>query len=274
MTACPAHATLLGLRVVAAIVLLSGCAGALGELRDEASFAASSARFVIRSQNAPKEVERVRAAIELAAPRLSRWGGLAEPVTVHLLPSHADLEGVVHRHYGWLKAWAQYDSILLQRPATWARREGELDELVLHELTHCVLFQRIGTKDDWTRKAIPLWFREGMALWTAGQGSQLPTLEDTARWIDLRGSEPLLGDAEALSGRDFEAVYGFAHHAFRFLIQRYGEVSVITLTDKMRSGEDFSTAFQHATGVGLAAFSRDLTLWLKWRAFRASGRRH
>src|SRR6185295_2154512 len=51
---------------------------------------------------------------------------------------------------------------------------ADVDELMLHELTHCVMYQRSASAADWSRKRIPLWFREGMASVTASQSYRWP----------------------------------------------------------------------------------------------------
>ena len=51
------------------------------------------------------------------------------------------------------------------------RSIAALNELLTHELTHCVMYQRAGTDLNWSLKGIPLWFREGMASVTAGMAT-------------------------------------------------------------------------------------------------------
>ena len=118
---------------------------------------------------------RVAEALVKALPCAERWGQLRVPVTVVLHPSHAALEEAVHRDgFAWLRAWARFDTIDLQSPRTWnlifPPTLAEIEELLAHELTHCVMYQRAGTASSWPYKGIPLWFREGMASVTAGQG--------------------------------------------------------------------------------------------------------
>ena len=60
---------------------------------------------------------------------------------------------------------------------------GQVAELLTHELTHCLMYQRSATADSWPYKGIPLWFREGMASVTAHQGYRRPHDEDIARYL-------------------------------------------------------------------------------------------
>jgi hypothetical protein len=249
-------------------LLLGSCAGPLGALTAKTTVATFTVRSV-RGEGA--DVDRVKAALERAPRGLATWGGLLEPVTLNLLPTHDDLATVVGRDYGWLRAWARYDDLMLQAPSTWTARDDDVDELVLHELTHCVLFQRSAGREDWAGRRIPLWFREGMALWTAHQGGRFPSLEESARWLGQHRELDVFGDGEALARDDFERIYGLAHHAFAFLAQRYGVERVTTLMGAMKGGAVFDDAFKQAYGFEVRAFEHDFTHWLLWRGFRGWG---
>lgn len=190
-----------------------------------------------------------------------------------LLPSHEALEAATgRRHWAWLRAWAQFDRVLLQAPRTWAgRADDQLDELLLHELTHCLMYQRSATSDTWLRKRVPLWFREGLATVTADQGYRYPTLEAVAVWASEAQPSDLFGQAEALARRSSDLVYGFAHHALRFLVRRYGEESPVQLMDALASGLDFPDAFAAATGLSVARYEREFLNYLRLRGFRGAG---
>lgn len=216
--------------------------------------------------------ERSVKAITLASPKLTRWGTLNQPVTFYLLPSHLRLESAVRRFgYGWLHAWARYDEVYFQAPRTWGASDEDLNELVLHELTHCVMYQRSGTKQTWGQKQIPLWFREGMATWTANQGHHWSGLEDLARYYDEHPDADPLARPDELYKDESGVVYAAAHHGFTFLIRRFGAPAVKRMMESMAAGLLFPEAFEQVTGITAAAFTREFRLYVVWRGFRGHG---
>lgn len=259
---------------VLALVLLAGCVSPLGSLRTELPLEVASSRIILRSDgNSADDVRRMRSALEKAVPALERWGGLREPVTVYVVPTHDDLETAVRRPgYAWLRAWGRYDEIIFQAPSTWTKRDDVLEQLVLHELTHCLLFQQSASRDTWLEKEIPLWFREGMAVAVAGQASQYPSLEDSALWLLRNRGSDAFKDGEALSESQSSAVYALGYHAFTFLERRYGRERLDALIRTMREGDDFERAFGKAIGVPVERYQRDFENYLRMRAFRGTGR--
>ncbi|MFP2962701.1 hypothetical protein ACLEPN_34265 [Myxococcus sp. 1LA] len=96
----------------------------------------------------PRDAEaaqQVRLAVERALPRLHRWGTFDDTVTIVVHPNHASLERAANRPgHDFLRAWARYEQIELQSPRTWTARgasQGQVDELLLHELTHSLMYQ-------------------------------------------------------------------------------------------------------------------------------------
>lgn len=261
-------------RAALALLLLAGCVGPLGALRAELPLQVAASRLVLKSDgNSADDVRRMRSALEKAVPALQRWGGLREPVTVYVVPTHDDLETAVRRPgYAWLRAWGRYDEVIFQAPSTWTKRDDVLEQLVLHELTHCLLFQQAGNRDTWLEKEIPLWFREGMAIAVAGQASQYPSLEDSALWLVRNPTADVFQDGEALSESQSNEVYAIGFHAFTFLERRYGRERLEALLRTMREGDDFTRAFGKAIGLPVERFQRDFENYLRMRAFRGSGR--
>jgi hypothetical protein len=211
--------------------------------------------FIFEFGDADREAEQqLEAAVRHASPRLAVWGGLTEPVTVHVLSSHLALEEAVdHPGYIWLKAWGRYDEVFVQSPRTWSlfgAEQSEVDELMLHELTHSVMYQQASDRTHWRRKGIPPWFREGMASFTAEQGSRWSTPEDLARFYEQNPAAPV-GDPDALT---LSLAYGGAYHAFAFLVGRVGVEGVRSLLAAMKSGRSFDEAFEETVGVSQSAF--------------------
>ena len=250
-----------------------GCVTPLATLTRVSTVSTTSGRFELKTEPTAMEDEaRVRGALERSVARLERWGSLAVAVTVRIAPTHAALERAVGRRgYDWLRAWARYDDLIVQSPGSWAGTDRDVDELIVHELTHCLLFQRSGTSKNWDSKQIPLWFREGMATVTADQGLRFPSLEDLADWL-LRNPElDVFGDAEQLSKEAYGQIYGTSFHAMRFLLKRVGDKAIVDMMAAMQQGDDFEGAFTRASGTTPKRFEADFLNYLRFRGFRGFG---
>ena len=198
------------------------------------------------------EVAGIRATILEAEPRVSRWGAFRRAVTIRILPDHEALEAAVGRHgYPWLRAWAFGDQILLQSPRTWDRGRP-LQELLVHELTHALMYQLLQPDDVPFGEEPPPWFREGMASVTAGQ-EQLG-LTELRQFRDQHPGADLLRPSGELYRTEKEAVYGAAHRAFELLVELCGERAVRDVLRGVRSGARFADAFAMATGYALETF--------------------
>lgn len=256
----------------------AGCRGHLSanRLKTPIDTPAGSFIFEYEAKDRPSR-DKIEAAILHASPKLAEWGGVREPVTVYILPTHEDLEAAVNRHgYQWLRAWARYDEIFLQSPRTWSvfgAPQADINELVLHELTHSVMYQQSADATHWARKGIPLWFREGMASYTAHQGYRWPTLEDLARFYEENPNRDPVLDPEPLYQHESNTVYGAAHHAFTFLMKRYGAEGVRRCLGQMRGGLKFNEAFEAAFALSQERFTRDFKRFVRLRGFRG-GRIH
>lgn len=260
-------------RLFCLLALASGCVTPLSSLTRTTALKTASASFELKSEPlATADEARVQGALERAAPKLDRWGGLAARVTVKIAPSHDHLERAVGRTgYDWLRAWAMYGELILQSPATWATADADLEELLVHELTHCLLFQRSGTEATWAAKQIPLWLREGMAVVSADQGLRFPSLEDLAGWLEQHPSADVFGDADALSKTAYAQIYGLSYHAMRFFLRRHQERALKETMSLMREGDDFEGAFTRAVGLTPRRFQSDFLNFVRFRAFRGFG---
>jgi hypothetical protein len=283
---------------VLALALAAGCAhrqpGSDAPRTEEVRVGEARFRLTYRGRDAAAAAQVARG-LERAVPAVARWGGLAAPVTITIHPSHEAIDAAVgQKGFEWLRAWARYDTIELQSPATWGLFGGgdkAVAELLAHELTHCVMYQRGAGEWSWSYKGIPPWFSEGMASVTAGQGykradagalwrfyeDRLPTGADPAAAIGARaraaqGRTVEEGDPLANPGplfRDhYDAVYGAAHRAFEFLLARYGEARVRLLLERMQGGRVFADAFQEAFGLSERAFTDDFRRYLVLQGWR------
>ena len=211
-----------------------------------------------------REVPRIEHALLAAGARVARWGSFREGVYVHLLPDHASLEEAVDRHgYPWLRAWAFGDQVLLQSPRSWAAdgeaRDEEIVELLTHELTHALMYQLMQptTEPPWAMEEPPLWFREGMASFTADQGSRRLSSAELASWVAGHPGADLLRPDAALYRDDKDAVYAAAHRAFELLVRIAGEDVVRQVLGRVSAGAAFADAFRTATGYALDDFERE-----------------
>jgi hypothetical protein len=257
-------------------LLCSGCLYPFSGLTDRRLLTTEAGELeIIASPSEAIEQQRIEQAIAKAGHTLSRWGKLDQRVSFYLLPSHLRLASAVGRYgYDWLHAWARYDEVYFQSPATWGWTvaDAEVDELALHELTHCLMYQRAATKETWVARQIPLWFREGMATWTANQAYKFPSLEELARFYEANpGADPIT-NPDPLYKESNDIVYAAAHHGFTFLIRRYSEQTVHRLLDSMREGRAFPEAFLAVTGITADAFAGEFRHYIVWRGFRGHGR--
>lgn len=259
---------------VLALLVSTGCLGPRSGLRAEL-LTVETAVGTFRIEYPSREEAgalMVRAALENAGPHLVKWGRLRDPVTVRVHPDHKSLERAAKRSgYAWLRAWARYDVVDVQAPETWSplrATQQDLNETLLHELTHTVMYQAAADLGGWRQKKIPGWFREGMASYTANQGYRWPTLETLTRTLEENPTwEPLLRP-EPLYAEQMPVAYGAAHHAFSFLVNRYGEDTVRKLLEEMNRGPDFPVAFTSIVGLPPEAFLRDFSRYLRLRGFK------
>lgn len=261
-----------GLVAALALLLSTGCTLSRSVKTEVLSLQTQVGTFCLEYPKVDEtDVAMLRTAIERAGPRLSRWGALQGPVTVRVHEDHASLEEAAKRSgYAWLRAWSRYDVVDVQAPRTWRPLRGtqrDLDELLLHELTHTLMYQVAAGQGGWRQKKIPAWFREGMASFTAEQAYRWPTLEQLARTLEQNPTwEPLLRP-EPLHRDHMPVAYGAAHHAFTFLVNRYGEDTIRALLREMSRGPDFPVAFTNTVGVPPEIFLRDFTRYLRLRGF-------
>ena len=268
--------------------LLLGLGGCLWQVRPGAAvdagltahldYATGGATFHLRfSPTDASVIPELERALARAVPRIRPWGAFTTPITLRLYPDHQGLEDAVDRHhYPWLRAWARYDEIFLQSPRRFGIFEGglaNLAELLTHELTHCLMYQLAATRSTWQAEdlQIPIWFREGMASWTARQGPRRMSEAHLAHWIRKTGEDPV-DDAPSLYRTESDAVYGAAHWAFSFLVERYGVASVSHLLRAMRRGEGFDEAFTRSVGIPRQAFQAEFLRYLQWDGWQ--DRRH
>jgi hypothetical protein len=213
--------------------------------------------FQLRYQPADAaEVQRLRTELLTVAPKLSRWGEFRQGVFIQVHPDHAALEEAVHRRgYPWLHAWAYRDQIQLESPR--GLDEISLQELLAHELTHSLMFQLMAQSDTWNGDPPPVWFREGMASVTAGQGYRRMSASELQRWTEAHPGADLLNPTPDLYRTERDAVYAAAHRAFEVLLGLVGDRGIREILRGVSNGEEFAQAFARTTGHRLADFESE-----------------
>jgi len=210
---------------------------------------------VVCSPEDAAEVPRIERMLLAAAARTARWGAFREGVRIRVVPDHASLEEAVGRPgHVWLRAWSYSDQILLQSPRSWSPDDAELTELLAHELTHALMYQRMQPTPAWAAEEPPLWFREGMASVTAGQGHRRLDVAELRRWVAANPQADLLHPAPELYRDQKEAVYGAAHRAFELLQRSAGDDAIRDVLRRASLGVPFPEAFRSAIGQSLTDF--------------------
>ncbi len=285
------------MRPAAAFLLLlaaASCAHRAGTAGDGPRIdAVQAGGAAFRVQYWPEDAasaRQVEAALAGAVSRATRWGALSIPVLVTIHPSHAALEAAIHREgYGWLRAWARYATVDVQAPRSWSLAGGtdaEVMELLAHELTHCAMYQTAASEWSWSSRSIPLWFREGMASVAAGQEHKRARpkaiwrfYRDTAGSGDGLGAGGFVGeparpagdpltDPEPLYRGYSDVVYGTAHWAFRFLLDRYGEGRIRRIVAGMGQGRQFGESFEDAIGIPAGSFEQEFRRYIVWQGWQ------
>jgi len=208
-----------------------------------------------------RDASLINYCIRQSLPELKAWGGLKYSVKVHVYATHNDLERAVGRHgYPWLRAWAKFQNIHIQTPSSWNgyRIEKRVCELVQHELTHVVMYQHVGDANNWYKKKIPLWFREGMASNVAKQGYRRMSknaIQQYYRSPEFMG-DPIT-DGDKLIKNNPKLVYSAAHWAFADLLETYGRQRIVLLIKLIGKGEKFRIAWEKTFGIKLLAFEKN-----------------
>jgi len=277
---------------VAALALLAACAtnrphNTLREAPLAARVQAAGLLFELQyTQVDSAEVGRIGSTLLAAGPQLTRWGSFRQSVRIRIFPDHDSLElELDKKNYPWLRAWAFGDQILLQSPRSWnspstTAMQGDLSELLLHELTHALMYQLITPDDapEWAVEAPfeepPFWFSEGMASVTADQGHRRLAAADLKVWSEAHPGVDLLHPTPELYRTENEAVYSAAHRAFEVLVEVSGDQAVRDVLRGVRAGARFSDAFAATTGRKLAAFEDEaVRSHFSATALRETGRR-
>jgi len=137
-----------------------------------------------------------------------------------------------------------------------------------HEASHTI----VGEVVRRGYRRVPLWFDEGVAVWTSGKIPFYDT-SDYDRAVAAGTLFPLaeLADRFPLDPRDRGIAYEQSESAVRFLAKSRGESVVPAILAAAGRGVEFEAAFREAVGLDLAAFERQWLAsirpglpWLSW----------
>ncbi len=252
------------MRSVSLCVLLLVASGCIHAQRGEGIrveiFEVRNAAF--RLEYPPEDAgtaQQVRRSLERAVPAAARWGSFSAPILITIHPTHEAFEAATRRKgFTWLRAWARRASVDVQSPRSWSigrASDAGMEQLLAHELTHCVMYQMLGSEQTWQDRGVPVWFREGMASVTAGEQHATTGPRPDAGLAS--GTAVSLAALDLLYKRESSKVYGTAHRAFHFLLDRYGEERIRRLIVGVGEGRDFAEAFRRTLGIPLQEFEGD-----------------
>ena len=154
-----------------------------------------------------------------------------------------------------------------------AFNRGSLDELVQHELTHYLFFSHLGERAH--IKNVPLWFREGVAVFVANGGSRYTEYTEIHRLMTSQERKAYLsGETDAwfktANAQDAVTSNGVAN----WLLYRVSGLfvhfmyisnpnSFDSLVQKLLAGEALDVAIQSTYSMSVEDFHARFTEYLK-----------
>jgi stage II sporulation protein D len=115
---------------------------------------------------------------------------------------------------GWIAASTRVHTIRLQ-PITLLKSKSILESTLRHELYHLLIESK-------SRAGIPLWFREGLALYLASpESSESPVPEIASQHLEAHLLHPA-------SREEMERAYAVAQRKVGTLVQRFGKQKVLS----------------------------------------------
>ncbi len=208
-------------------------------------------------------------ALDSSYRRVRIWGDLRYPLRVLVFPDHESLELAVQRRFPWLRAWALFSEIYIQSPFTWeiGPYYYALVELMTHELTHVAMYQLCCEREDWYKRRIPLWFREGMASFTARQGYRRWTKKRLRRFFSTSKGRRIWAMPEFYLAKYQAQIYSLAHWEFVYLVNSFGIDKIRNFLITMRDKKGFDKVFLSTFGLSQRQFR--LRAW-KWIAGKSA----
>lgn len=140
-------------------------------------------------------------------------------------------------------------------PYDWAR-------VLQHEYVHTVTLSR-------TKNRLPHWFTEASAVYLEDAPDDINSLQILARaaqaerWFDFDTINVMFVRPKRPTDR--AQAYAQGAWMYRYIIERFGDTSVLELMDLYASGVREEEAFQRVLKISRAAFFEDFTLWARTR---------
>ncbi len=148
--------------------------------------------------------------------------------------------------------------LTMTAPETWQR--PELDEVLVHELSHIAMHEALANEQGVVVEDAPLWLLEGVAIYQARERSieRVQTLWEAA----FRGAVIPLDDLDQrFPSRPHSVSLAYAESAdfVAWLLRRSGPEKLGQMLGRMRRGQDFDTAVHQTWSLGIGS------LELEWR---------
>jgi len=196
---------------------------------------------------------------------------LSRPCTIVFCASTESFERVApgfDRRHTLGVAYPQHRSMYLNCQAIEANPFESLATTLRHELSHLIVGEVIRRG----YRPVPLWFDEGVAVWSSGK---VPFQDpEEFEGAAAAGALPRLAD---LAGgfpsdlRERGIAYEASESFVRFLVRQHGQDVIGRILDAAVSGEEFPAAFHQATGADLETLEarwlsslRGRWPWLAW----------
>lgn len=205
--------------------------------------------------------ERVALVLPEAIAQVERrqYQPFAKPVAIYVCGSEECFARYVP-HPPNLTAAVVFENRLLLAPRLFTREPERLYPILVHELSHLHLGQRLG---HYTM-AIPVWFHEGLAALVAdGGGADLAHEEDAA--LAAAAGRHFVPDAAHEAARRKNAEHWglkitlFYRQAMMFVahLKARGEARFRAFVLALQRGGDFDAAFMESFGASAAAAARE-----------------
>ena len=160
--------------------------------------------------------------------------------------------GVDHRHTLGVARPAE-KVIFVNCEAIEAQRYDDLAVTLRHELSHVIVGETVRRGG----RRLPLWFDEGVAVWSSGK---LPLYD--ARAVAAGTLRPLASLEDVFPSDPVERVVAYeqSESFVRFVVEHHGEQAIREILRAAAAGVDFETAFAEAVGADVATVERR---WLR-----------
>lgn len=147
------------------------------------------------------------------------------------------------------------DGVTVVLPARrYLSRPGRARAVVFHEAAHAALGSSLGRPERY--QALPVWFREGLALHFSGEGEGRLDARIACTVLDGAGADSFLCGLTGTAGLGSQAGPEEGYLAVRELARRLGKVGWRRFVGAVARGGDFGVLMERALGAPLPAQRR------------------